>query len=227
MSKRRAPLTQRQKLFIAAYQANGGNATDAAKQAGYSAHTARSQGQRLLTHVDIAAEIERGCQTRLKSYEVTADRVVAELAKIAFVNMFDYMRVGPHGDPTLDFSALTRDQAAALVEVTVEDFKDGRGEGGRVVRRVKFKLADKRGALVDLGRHLGLFADRHEHRGDPSGSTSLTIEEQDRLAKERMDQFWAPVLELEAQERAAEAEQERQDQLRAGGAPYEQTDPTH
>jgi hypothetical protein len=34
---------------------------------------------------------------------------------------------------------LTRDQAAALVEVTVEDFKDGRGENSRDVRRVKFK----------------------------------------------------------------------------------------
>jgi phage terminase small subunit len=211
MSKRRAPLTQRQKLFIGAYQANGGNATDAAKQAGYSAHTARSQGQRLLTHVDIAAEIERGCQKRLKAYEITADRVVAELATIGFANMADYMRVGPYGDPILDFSALTRDQAAALVEITVEDFKDGRGKGGRVVRRVKFKLADKRGALVDLGRHLGMFVGRPEHRGDPSGSTSLTLEEADRLATEQMAKFWKPVLELEAQELAAEAERKRQD----------------
>jgi phage terminase small subunit len=39
------------------------------------------------------------------------------------------MKVGRDGDPILDFSALTRDHAAALVEVTVEDFRDGRGEG--------------------------------------------------------------------------------------------------
>jgi hypothetical protein len=39
----------------------------------------------------------------------------------------------------------------------------------------------------------------------------LSIEEQDRLAKERMDKFWAPVLELEAKELAAEAEQEQHD----------------
>ncbi len=50
---------------------------------------------------------------------------------------------------------LTR--AAALQEVTVEDFTEGRGEDKRDVRRVKFKLYDKRAALVDLGRHLGMF----------------------------------------------------------------------
>jgi len=46
--------------------------------------------------------------------------------------------------------------------VTVEDFLDHRGEEARSVRRVKFKLHDKRAALVDLGRHLGLFVDKHK-----------------------------------------------------------------
>jgi hypothetical protein len=36
---------------------------------------------------------------------------------------------------------------------------DGRGENARAVKRVKFKLRDKRAALVDLGRHLGMFQD--------------------------------------------------------------------
>ncbi|HSV23673.1 MAG TPA: hypothetical protein VLJ17_11665 [Xanthobacteraceae bacterium] len=34
--------------------------------------------------------------------------------------MLDYLPVGSHGDPVLDFSQLTRDQAAALVEVTAK-----------------------------------------------------------------------------------------------------------
>ncbi len=46
--------------------------------------------------------------------------------------------------------------------MTVEDFLDHRGEEARSVRRVKFKLHDKRAALVDLGRHLGLFVDKHK-----------------------------------------------------------------
>ena len=62
--------------------------------------------------------------------------------------MADYMKSTPQGDPYLDFSALTRDQAAALSEVTVEDFLDHRGEEARSVRRVKFKLHDKQAALV-------------------------------------------------------------------------------
>ena len=59
---------------------------------------------------------------RAESTEVTADMVVGELRKIAFANIADYLKSTPEGDPYLDFSALTRDQTAALREVTVEDF---------------------------------------------------------------------------------------------------------
>ena len=100
---------------------------------------------------------------------ITADRVLTELGKIGFANMADYMKAEPDGDPYLDFSALTGDQAAALQEVTVEDFKDGLGEKSRDLRRVKFKLANKRAALVDLGRHLGMSVDKHEVAGKDGG----------------------------------------------------------
>jgi phage terminase small subunit len=103
---------------------------------------------------------------------VTKERVLAELAKLAFANMLDYLKIGPDGDPVLHFAKLTRDQAAALTEVTVEDYLDGRGEDAREVRKVKFKLADKRGPLVDLGKHLGLFKERVEHSG-PDGPVKV------------------------------------------------------
>jgi phage terminase small subunit len=77
---------------------------------------------------------------------ITLERVAVELGRIGFANMGDYMRVGPSGDPVLDFSKLTRERAAALTEVTVDDYLEGRGETAREVRKVKFKLADKRGA---------------------------------------------------------------------------------
>jgi phage terminase small subunit len=115
---------------------------------------------------------EQAAERAIERAAVTKERVIAELAKIGFANMFDYMKVGPDGDPHLDFSAITRDQAAALVEVTVEDFKDGRGEDARDVRRVKFKLADKKGALVDLGRELGMFITRSE-QGKPGEFAAL------------------------------------------------------
>jgi phage terminase small subunit len=90
--------------------------------------------------------------------------VAEELSKIGFANMKDYMRVGPHGDPVLDFSAITRDQAAALIEVTVDDYVDGRGEDARDVRKVKFKLADKRAALMDIAKLFGWIIDKQEFR---------------------------------------------------------------
>lgn len=141
------------------------NATQAAIRAGYSADTAKQQGSRLLTNIDVQGAIAAAMAARAQRTQITADMVLAELAKLGFSNMADYMRAGPNGHPYLDFSKLTRDQAAALVEVTVEDLTDGRGEDAREVRRVKFKLADKRAALVDIGKHLGMFAQRVEHTG--------------------------------------------------------------
>jgi phage terminase small subunit len=54
-------------------------------------------------------------------------------------------------------SNLSREQATALSEFTVADFKTGRGEDARQVRRVRVKMHDKIRALIALGKHLGLF----------------------------------------------------------------------
>jgi phage terminase small subunit len=157
-------LSAKQAQFVAEYLIDL-NATQAAIRSGYSEATAYSQGQRLLKHVEIATAVQEAMAKRADRTEITADRVMLELAKLGFANMADYMRVGSDGDPYLDFGGLSRDQAAALVEVTVEDFKEGRGDNARDVRRVKFKLADKRAALVDIGKHLGMFKSQVEHSG--------------------------------------------------------------
>lgn len=133
------------------------NATKAAIRAGYSQKTAKAIGCELRKEPEVAALIHELEANLAAKVEVTAERVVRELALIGFANMQDYITIGSDGDPCVDLSALTREQAAAIMEVTVEDFKDGRGEDARDVRRVKFRLADKRAALVDLGKHLGLF----------------------------------------------------------------------
>ncbi len=104
---------------------------------------------------------------------ITTEQVIEELAKIGFANMLDYARINGEGEPFIDLSAVTRDQAAAIASFTVEDFVDARtaedtaepqpqgGElrrrRGREVRKVTFKLHDKRAALVDIGTHLGMF----------------------------------------------------------------------
>ena len=95
---------------------------------------------------------------------ITKERVAVELSRIGFANMMDYMRVGPGGDPVLDFSKLTREQAAALIEVTVDDYLDGRGEEAREIRKVKFKLADKRAALMDIAKLFGWIIEKRENK---------------------------------------------------------------
>lgn len=49
-----AEMTAKQKMFVAAYS---GNATEAARAAGYSSKTAYSQGQRLLKNAEVAEAI--------------------------------------------------------------------------------------------------------------------------------------------------------------------------
>jgi phage terminase small subunit len=122
-------------------------------------------GAQNLTKLNVTEAIEKAKAKRSERTGLTSDMVIDELRKIGFANMADYMKAGPGGDPYLDFSALTRDQTAALHEVTVEDYVDGRGDDARDVKRVKFKLYDKRAALVDLGRHLGLFEIKHRIDG--------------------------------------------------------------
>ena len=127
------------------------NGTKAAIRAGFSKKTARQQGQRLLTNVDIQEAIAVGMEERSKRTEVTADRVVTELAKLGFANAGEYFKWGPGGITLKDQEELTPDQQAAVAEVsqTITD------KGGTI----RLKLHDKRAALVDLGRHLGIFKD--------------------------------------------------------------------
>ena len=177
------PLTAKQERFVEEYLIDL-NATQAAIRAGYSERTADVQGPRLLGNVGVAEAIEQAQEERKERTGITQDRVLEELALLGFANMQDYMRVTSDGDAYLDLSELTREQAAAITEVTVEDFKDGRGEDARDVRRTKFKLADKRSALVDIGRHLGMFKDRVEHTGKDGGPIEVTLAEVLRRARE-------------------------------------------
>jgi phage terminase small subunit len=154
-------MTPKQAIFVKEYLVDL-NATQAATRAGYSAKTAYSAGQRLLKHVDVAAALASAMEKRAAKLDITAERVLGELALIGFANMQDYVRITHEGDPYINLSEMTREQAAAIAEVTTEDFTDGRGEDARDVRRVKLKFHDKKGALTDLGRHLGLFREKLE-----------------------------------------------------------------
>lgn len=173
-------MNPKQARFVAEYLIDL-NSTQAAIRAGYSAKTAYQIGSRLLRNVEVAKAVEAAQAKLAAGLGVTVEKIVAELAKLGFSNMQDYMKVGPDGQPHLHFGDLTRDQAAALNEVTVEEVVTNLGddEDGNPrfapVRKVKFKLADKRASLVDLGKHLGMFKDDVK----VSGSMNITISPDD------------------------------------------------
>jgi phage terminase small subunit len=154
-------ITDKQERFVQEYLVDL-NATQAAIRAGYSAATAGSAAAKLMANKAIRARIEQRQITIAADLDVTVKKIITELAKIGFANMEDYTRLV--GDErVIDLTSADRDKLAAVTELTVEDYKEGRGEDARDVRRVKLKLGDKRAALVDLGKHLGMFKERVEH----------------------------------------------------------------
>jgi phage terminase small subunit len=173
-------LTAKQQQFVREFLIDL-NASDAARRAGYSLRTAEQQGYQLLRKPAVAAAIAEAQAERAQRTEVTADQVLAELARIGFANMLDFVKIGASGHPVPDFSSLDRDKAAALIEVTLDRYVDSQREAGGEVRRVKFKLADKRAALVDLGKHLGLFKDRLEI-STPQDEAELAAAARDKIA---------------------------------------------
>jgi len=120
-------------------------------------HTARTMASRKLTKVDIQERIQQLMDERAKRTELTADKVIAELARVAFNVMTDYAEWGPDGVNLKKHSELTQDQAAA-VESVKESVQSG----------VSIKLYDKLKALELLGKHLSLFTDvkKVEHSGN-------------------------------------------------------------
>ena len=90
------PLNDRQCRFVAEYLVDL-NATQAAIRSGYSAATANQIGARLLANVKVAAAIAEAQAARSRRTEVTADRVVLELARVAFGDPRRVMSWGPGG----------------------------------------------------------------------------------------------------------------------------------
>jgi phage terminase small subunit len=174
-------LTSKQRAFVREYLIDL-NATQAAIRAGYSAKTASSQGERLLRNVEVDKAISAAMKLRAERTDITADRVLNELAKIGFADIRKAVKWTssliteedqPDGGDVLVIKhvvtnniqivaseEIDEDTAAAIAEISQN------ATGG-----IKVKLHDKRAALVDLGRHLGLFKDKVEH----SGSINLNV----------------------------------------------------
>ena len=141
-------LTAKQKAFVAEYLIDL-NATAAATRAGYAEKTAYSQGQRLLKNVEIQTAIQEALQAREKRTLITQDRVLAELGKIGFSDLKDFVEFGS-GGVTLKEGADV--DGAVLAEINETATPLGSSK--------KIKLHDKMKALELIARHLGMLNDK-------------------------------------------------------------------
>ena len=149
-------MTKKQKRFVDEYLIDL-NATQAAIRAGYKAKNgqrASEIGHELLQKTQDSEAISEAIAERSKRTGINADRVLLELARIAFVNADDVINAK---DATLKEDA-SRDDLAAIQSVKVKSF----GEDG-VEREIK--LADKLKALDMLGRHFAMWNDKLQLSG--------------------------------------------------------------
>lgn len=142
-------MTKKQKRFVEEYLIDL-NATQAAIRAGYSPHTAKDIGCENLAKPNIAAAVSQAMAERSRRTGINQDRVLQELARIGFAKITDVV------DPE---TAKIRPDASDDDLACIQSIKIKPSEFG-TEREVK--LYDKKSALVDLGKHLGLFKDKVE-----------------------------------------------------------------
>lgn len=145
-----AKLTVKQQKFCDEYLIDL-NATQAAIRAGYSVKTAQEQSSRLLSNVMVQEAIGKSMSERSKRTGVNQDRVVLELAKIAFVKMTDI--VNTNGEIK---ESASEDDLSCIESVK---YKHSDTDTGYSVER-EVKIASKIKALELLGKHLGMWNDR-------------------------------------------------------------------
>ena len=164
-----AKFTPKQEHFCEEYLIDL-NATQAAIRAGYSEKTAYSAGQRLLRNVEIQNRIAELKAERSKRTEITQDRVIKELAAMAFAKATYYAQIAGNTVFIKSTTELTPEQQAGIVGIK------------QTQAGIEVKL-DKTRALEMLGRHLGMFNDKLELSGAVANPyANLTEAELKKLA---------------------------------------------
>jgi len=143
----------RKRLFVDAYIATNGNATQAAIEAGYSRKTATAQGSRLLRNVNVSAEIKRRQGEIADRYALRAEEV---LRQVACIVSSDPAALFDESGKLLPIHKMPSEVRAAIASVELD-------EEGRVV---KVRLWDKNTAASNGMKHLGLFEKDNQQRAD-------------------------------------------------------------
>lgn len=158
-----AKLTDKQQRFVDEYLIDL-NATQAAIRAGYSTKTADRIGPELLGKTCVSEAISRKMAARSRRTGVNQDRVVIELAKIAFVNISDLVDT----DTATILPTARKEDLACIESVKYKQMPTKSGDMG-VEREVK--IASKLKALELLGKHLGMWSDKF----------NVTVEKSEKL----------------------------------------------
>lgn len=189
-------ITEKQKRFADEWlvDLNGTRAYKTAYPSVKKDETAKAAASRLLTNVNVKAYIQERQKEREKRTEITQDRVLHELALIAFAKASDYARVVEKDAmvevdgnmvPVLDEDGnqmkyrtvepiltdeLTEDQKKAIA--VIKKGRDG----------FEIKPYSKIQALELLGKHLGMFTEKVEVKNTtPNAFEGLTTEELKKL----------------------------------------------
>ncbi|OWK39535.1 terminase small subunit [Fimbriiglobus ruber] len=204
-------LTPKQEKFCQKY-IELGNASEAYRQAydaeNMSPEAIHEEAYRLTIHPDVSLRIEDLRRLARKRHEVTADRVIAEYAKLAFL---DIRKAFDEDGNLKPIHEMDDDTAAAIAGLEVEvkrvagsssDDLESQAHGGALKRTYadlstrihKIKLADKKGALDSLARHLGMFTDKTELSGPngtplPSAVIAVTPEAVKAIVQQVRDEF--------------------------------------
>lgn len=176
-SVRPSGLTQKQALFIQEYLLDL-NATQAAIRAGYSEDSAYSIGNENLKKPEIRQAIQKAMDLRVQRTQITADRIMVELARIGFG---DVRQLFTEAGKLRDISTLPEEVAAAIQSVEVVTRNAGKNPDGTTdIEHVhKIRFADKKAALELLGKNIKLFTDKLEltgKDGQPIKTHNVTAE---------------------------------------------------
>lgn len=180
-----AKLTKKQQLFVDEYLIDL-NATQAAIRAGYSEKTAEQMGYQLLQKTSVQKAINEQMAERSKRTEITQDKVLKELAAIAFAKATDYaivierqavyttdegVRIPLHdenGNPVMiqDVQLVLTDELNEKQKSALAGIKHGK-------YGIEVTMCNKEKALELLGRHLGMFKDKIELSGIEAEKSKL------------------------------------------------------
>jgi len=164
IKQKRLPLSVQHKAVVDAYMKHY-NKAQALRDAGYAESTALRNVD-IFQRRDVQEEIERRQQRMAKKAEVDADYVIQKFKDIVEADLGDLLVINEDGTAYFDFNKARPEHLAALSEFTVDEISKGRGENAVPVSRIRVKLHDKLRALEALGKHLGLFTDKIEVKGE-------------------------------------------------------------